>query len=326
MASFDIVIIGQSGRIEAEALLLAASLRAHAPGFSNRLLVAEPQPGPLWPEDPRMSAEGRAMLGELGAEILPFESRHFGSAYPHGNKIEALSALPASPFLFLDSDTLILGEIGELPIATLPPAASMRREGTWPVEEVYWPGYTASWKSLYDRFGLDFESSLDLSWPDEFWKRYLYFNAGWFHGADPVEFGARFRDWALAVRDEPGDALACQSLDPWLDQIVLPLVIHSFGGGRPGPDLAGLDGAVTCHYRNLPLLYAKQSDTAVEVLEAAVAHRRIKKRLREWTPAKRLIYQGKGREKVRTMFDRRALPTKEQPIRNQLRKKGWWLV
>jgi hypothetical protein len=29
---------------------------------------------------------------------------------------------------------------------------------------------------------------------------------------------------------------------------------------------------------------------------------------------------------VRTMFDRRALPTKEQPIRNQLRKKGWWLV
>ena len=143
--------------------------------------------------------------------------------------------------------------------------------------------------------------------------RHRLFNGGW---------GPVLRR-ELFVRH---DAVCVLPYDPWLDQVVLPLVIHSFGGGRPGPDLAGLDGAVTCHYRNLPLLYAKQSDTAVEVLEAAVAHRRIKKRLREWTPAKRLIYQGKGREKVRTMFDRRALPTKEQPIRNQLRKKGWWLV
>jgi hypothetical protein len=47
--------------------------------------------------------------------------------------------------------------------------------------------------------------------------------------------------------------LAIQSLDPWLDQVVLPLVIHSFGGGRPALELDGLDGDITCHYRLLPL-------------------------------------------------------------------------
>ena len=324
MASFDIVIIGQSGRIEAEALLLAASLRAHAPGFSNRLLVAEPQPGPLWPEDPRMSAEGRAMLGELGAEILPFESRHFGSAYPHGNKIEALSALPASPFLFLDSDTLILGEIGDLPIAALPPAASMRREGTWPVEEVYWPGYTASWKSLYDRFGLDFESSLDLSWPDEFWKRYLYFNAGWFCGPDARAFGALFAEYAVAIRDNPPREVALQPFDPWLDQVALPLVIHALGGGRPGPALDGLDGALTCHYRTFPLLYAREADRVVESLERVAAPNRLKKLLKRHEPIRRMVYQGRG-AKARALFDRAALPATEKEIRTILRAHGFWM-
>ncbi len=53
-------------------------------------------------------------------------------------------------------------------------------EGTWPETELYGPGYTGIWKSLYDRFGLEFESTLDLTQPDEYWRRYLYFNAGWF--------------------------------------------------------------------------------------------------------------------------------------------------
>ncbi|MGX9856242.1 hypothetical protein ACR03S_12480 [Limimaricola variabilis] len=324
MGRFDIVIIGQGGRIEAEALLLAASLRARAPGFAGRLLVAEPQPGPLWPDDPRMSDEGRAMLRELGAEILPFENRHFGASYPHGNKIEALGALPAAPFLFLDSDTLILSEIGDLPIDTHPPAASMRREGTWPVEEVYWPGYTASWRSLYDRFGLDFESSLDRNWPDEFWKRYLYFNAGWFCGPDAGAFGTRFMDYAVQIRDDPPAEVALQPFDPWLDQVALPLVIHALGGGRPGPALAGLDGAITCHYRTFPLLYAREDDAVVETLEQVAAPNRLKKLLKRHEPIRRMVYQGRG-AKVRALFDRDALPAQEKEIRTILRAHGFWM-
>ena len=173
---FNIIIVGQAGRLQYEALVFVASLRAHAPGFAGRMIVAEPQPGPLWQDDPRMTPEITAALVEMGAEVIPFTARHFGQSYPHGNKIEGLQTLPADEaFVFFDSDTLITGDISMVPFDFTRPAASMNRTGTWPVEDLYWPGYTAIWKSLYDKFGLDFASSLDVSQPDEFWQRYPYF-------------------------------------------------------------------------------------------------------------------------------------------------------
>ncbi|RYH01793.1 hypothetical protein EU805_11375 [Salipiger sp. IMCC34102] len=324
-ASFNIMIVGQKGRLQYEALLLAASLRENDPGFTGRLIVAEPQPGPLWPEDPRIDPEIAEALTELGAEVTPFDSRVFGADYPYGNKIEGLAALPpGEPFLFLDTDTLVMGPLSDLPFDFDRPSASMRREGTWPVEEVYWPGYTAIWKSLYDRFGLDFDSSIDLSQPDEYWARYLYFNAGWFFGADPGVFGQRFLSMAQSIRDDPPEELAIQPLDPWLDQVALPLVIHSLGGGRPGPELDGLDGDITCHWRVLPLLYARESDRVVRTLEAVAAPNRIKKHLKKYDPFKRMIYQARG-HKVRDLFDRDDLPRKEQQIRNRIKSKNLWL-
>lgn len=321
---FNIMAVVQGGRLQYEAILLAASLKAS--GGQARLYLAEPQPGPLWPGNPGINnPEARALLQELGAEIVPFESAHFGATYPYGNKIEGLKALPkGEPFVFFDTDTLFLGDVTALPFDFSRPTASMRREGTWPVIELYGPGYTATWKSLYDRFGLDFESSLDLSQPDEYWERYLYFNAGWFFGACPHAFGARFTEYALSIRDDTPEALVCQSLDPWLDQVALPLVIHSFGGGRPAPELAGLDGDVTCHWRVLPLLYAREADRVVDVLHEVAAPNRIKKVLKQYEPFKRMIYQNKG-AKVREMFDRNALPRKEQQLRNRIKQAKLWL-
>lgn len=322
---FNIMIVGQGGRLQHEALLFVASLREMSPGFTGRMIVAEPQPGPRWDHDPRMDDSFRAALTELGAEVVPFDSHAFGSSYPHGNKIEGLVTLPPdAPFVFFDTDTLITGDLSAVPFDFTRPAASMRREGTWPVEELYWPGRTAVWKSLYDRFGLDFASSLDTTQPEDHWERYLYFNAGWFYGADPVTFHRRFLDWSVAVRDDAPPELVIQPLDPWLDQVVLPLVIHSLGGGRPGPALSGLDGDVTCHYRVLPLFYARESDHAVQVMEAVTAPNRIKKHLKGHEAFKRMIYQGRG-QKVRAMFDRTALPRREAQIRNQIKAAGHWI-
>ncbi len=321
---FNLLAVGQGGRLQAEALILAASLRRAAPGFPGRLVVAEPQPGPLWPGDPRMGEAARAMLAELGAEVVPLDSRAFGSAYPHGNKIEALALLPpGEPFLFLDTDTLVLGDLGAVPVAASAPTASMRRENTWPVEEPYLDA-SEVWRSLYDRFGLDFAASLDRSWPAWDWRRFLYFNAGWFCGPDPARFGETFLRMALEIRDDPPDALACQPLDPWLDQVALPLAIHALGGGRPGPELAGLDGAVTCHYRTFPLLYARESDKAVAVLEEVAGPNRLKRLLREHEPIRRLVYQGGG-ARARALFDRAALPRGEKAIRQRLKAEGLWL-
>lgn len=324
---FTVFAIAQAGRLEYEALILAASLRLSDPGFAGRLVFGEPQPGPLWPGDPRIGAPTRALLADrFGAELLPFENSVFGAAYPQGNKIEGLAVLPeGEPFLFLDTDTLVTGALSALPFASVRPTASMRREGTWPKPTLYGPGIGAIWKSLYDRFGLDFATSLDPAHPETHWEHYLYFNAGWFCGPCPRTFGARFLDMARRVRDDPPAELVCQPLDPWLDQVALPLVIHALGGGRPGPELQGMDGAVTCHWRNLPLLYARESDHAVAVLEKAVAPNPVKKVLKEWDPARRLIYQGRG-AKARALFDRNALPRREEPIRRALRQAGLWLT
>lgn len=322
---FNIMIVGQSGRLQYEALLFVASLRAKAPGFRGRMIVAEPQPGPLWDHDPRMLPDVAAALAGMAAEVVPFTNTHFGQSYPQGNKIEGLQCLPAGEnFVFFDSDTLITGDISDLSFDFDRPAASMNRTATWPVEELYWPGYTAIWKSLYDKFELDFASTLDLSQPDDFWQRYLYFNAGWFFGSDPAVFGRKFTDFAVAIRDDAPPELVIQPLDPWLDQVALPLVIHALGGGRPGPELAGLDGDVTCHYRLLPLLYARGSDAQIATLEQICAPNKIKKVLRNYVPAKRMIYQGHG-HKVRALFDRNDLPRREQAIRNRIKTAGYWV-
>ena len=324
---FNIAIVAQRGRLTYEAVLFAASLRHFDPGFAGRLIILEPQPGERWPQDPRIAnPDARDLLtGRLGADIIPFETPHFGDSYPYGNKIEGLLALPeGQPFLFFDSDTLITGPLSDLALDFDTPSASEKVTGTWPDPQLYDAGYDAIWRSLYDRFGLDFETSLDPDYPPEFWRHYLYFNAGWFYHKCPHAFGQRFLDYATAIRDAPGDALAAQSLDPWLDQVALPLVIHSFGGGRGRIPAGTLDGTHSCHYRNMPLLFAREPDRVIDALREFAAPNWLKKVLKQYEPFKRFIYQNKG-DKVRGMFDQQNLPRRERAIRNKIKSEGLWM-
>ena len=57
-----------------------------------------------------------------------------------------------------------------------------------------------------------------------------------------------------------------------------------------------------------------------------MAPNRIKKVLRDWNAAKRLIYQQKGRDKVRGLFAAHDPAAPEKPIRKTLRAEGWWLA
>jgi len=323
---FNVMIVGQSGRLQYEAVLFAASLRHSDPDFAGRLIVAEPQPGPLWKDDPSIKQHDvRDMLQELGAEIIPFENEHFGQPYMPGNKIEGLKTLPeGEPFVFFDTDTLITGPLSQVPFDFDRPSASMRREDTWPVPELYGPSYHEIWQALYDKFGLDMAPTIDEAQPLDYWQRYMYFNAGWFFHRCPREFGARFTEYALAIRDDPPVELVCQQLFPWLDQIALPLVIHSFGGARHTIPEGLLDGDVSCHYRVFPLLYARESDRVLDVLETVTAANRVKKVLKGYDPIKRMVFQRRG-HKVRALFDRDHLPRREQMIRNKIKREKLWM-
>lgn len=157
-AAFNVLAIVQDGRLAYEALLLLGSFKANNPGFQGKVFLAEPQPGKRWNRDPRLKSDGiRALLESLGATFLPFENKVFGQSYPHGNKIEALSALPDAPFLFLDTDTLILGDLQSVPFDFARPSASMRREGTWPEPQLY--------KGATPKSGARFMTALALIWP-----------------------------------------------------------------------------------------------------------------------------------------------------------------
>ncbi|WP_171168566.1 hypothetical protein [Ruegeria sp. HKCCA0370] len=323
---FNIAVVGQNNRLQYEALLFAASLRHCSPGFKGRLFVATPNPGPRWTHNPSIQDEDvLKALKQLDAEILPFDSHVFGESYPYGNKIEALLALPeGEPFVFFDTDTLITGDITSVPFDFDRPGASLKVEGTWPKPTLYGPGFDGIWRSLYARFGLDFESSVDPDQPDGYWRRYLYFNAGYFFYKCPRMFGERYLDYARTILDENIPELTGQNLDPWLDQAALPLVIHSFGGGRDALPDGLLDGSVSCHYRLFPLLYARESDHVIDVLETVVAPNKVKKVLKQYDPLKKLVLQGKG-EKIRALFDQDNLPRREQALRNAIKSKGLWL-
>ena len=324
--TFNILIMGQSGRLQYEAIMFLASLRQSAPDYKGQVFVAVPQHTERWNSNPTITdPEIRALIKTLGGTISSFENTHFGEGYPYGNKIEALSVVPeGEPFVFFDTDTLITGAMDSVPFDFERPSASSNVDGTWPVIEFYGPGYTATWKSLYDKFKLDFESSLDLSQPDESWRRYLYFNAGYFYYKCPKIFGERFLNYALTILDDGPKEIICQSLDPWLDQVALPLVIHSFGGGRDALEAGHLDEAISCHYRLLPLLYARESDLAITTLETAIAPNKIKKVVKAYEPIRRMVYQ-KRSAKVRALFDQNNLPHKEQQIRNTLKRARFWM-
>ena len=323
--TFNIAVVAQSGRLSYETLLLLASLRHSDPGFKGQVFVCIPEAGELWRRDPGVTDPAILELFQhYGGTVLPFRNKHFGSTYPHGNKIECLTALPKDePFLFLDSDTLVTGALSKAKIDFKRPTASMNRGPSWPKPDLYHADYADIWGALYARFGLDFASSLDERFGPDDWQRYLYFNAGWFLGPCPVAFGTRFAEYAVEVRDHTPYELVSQSLDPWLDQIVLPLVVHSFGGGRPEGDAARLDGELTRHWRALPLLHAAGDTATVDLMREVASFNKLKKVLRSYKPFKDQIWRGDG-EKVRALFPGGIDRMSERIVRNRIKAAGLW--
>ena len=68
--NFNIVLVAQAGRLQYEAVLFVASLRANSPKFKGKVFVAEPQSGPCWERNPKINSDDcRNALLDMGAEI-----------------------------------------------------------------------------------------------------------------------------------------------------------------------------------------------------------------------------------------------------------------
>ena len=114
---FNLLLVAPAGRLQYETVLFLASLQANSPKFKGKVFVSEPQRGPCWERNPKVNSRIAAKrFWTWGPRFFTFKNRYFGQSYPYGNKIECLSALPEdAPFVFFDSDTLITGEITDVP-------------------------------------------------------------------------------------------------------------------------------------------------------------------------------------------------------------------
>lgn len=255
-ADLAFLFVVDGPRLQAQSVLLAASLRQHHPGA--QLIACLPAEA-----ETTLSDGIKAIFDECGVvcATLPVPAQPWKQPYPHGNKIRAL-ALPrlARWSVFLDTDMVALAAIDPADLPG-PMQVSVVPEGiqTWGKD-------LARWEVAYAHFGLPM--------PDERIRLLRgnrrmsppYFNGGFIaiHETDQIDghnFGGLWHetamdfDWNVRVGNKR----------PWLDQITLPLTMKRFGFTAKvvdernncsisnGRKLEGLNPAIL-HYHRAPFL------------------------------------------------------------------------
>lgn len=260
----NIVIVAQAGRIGYQALLCAASIRAFHDAAAIRVFICTPRNSPRWERDPEITDSALLSVFErYGCEITPFDNADFGSVYPHSNKIYAVRSLPPDePFLFLDSDSVLVGKLDaddtNLASPRLKPGGS-----SWPVRQPEGLSLGETWRRLYDWFGFDAAPYRDPERTDDEHQCYPYYNAGVVYHAEAGTFARQWLAMSRRIWRHRPDFLLGQPVRPWLDQITLPLVLASLGVPRAA-DLDPIHEKIV-HY-HFPFYLQVRNDEAAALL------------------------------------------------------------
>lgn len=219
MPDLTFLFIVEGPRLEAQAILLAATLRQHHPQAG--IIGYRPETAP----EPPAALTG--LFAHLGAELrtLPIPPRFWRGPYPHGNKILALAEpRDTDTSIFLDTDMMMAAPLtpddlpGAMEISVIP-------EGI-----LSWGKDVTRWDRVYAHFGLTTPPERIRLLRGARRPSPPYFNAGFIaqREADRVDgltFGALWRDTARIIDHEVGVG----SKRPWLDQIALPVTLRRFG-------------------------------------------------------------------------------------------------
>ncbi len=225
-AKESILFVVDGARLEAQSLLLAASLAKHHPDRSKVDLIAyvsARSAGSLTPA-------ALALYAHCGVQIraLPAGDALWAKPYPHGNKILACAEpRTSSRSLFLDTDTVCLAPLTGIELAD-PAAVALVPEG-----RATWGKEADKWARAYDFFGLALpEDRVRLTRGRKL--DYLpYFNGGFISFSDVPRPGTTqnfAQDW-LQTASAFDQGCAVKGKRPWLDQITLPLTMKRFGYG-----------------------------------------------------------------------------------------------
>jgi hypothetical protein len=255
MASASVSFVCEPGRLEAQALLLAASLRSTWPELE--LVAAVPRALPA------ATTQALAALRVTELKI----TNPLASDYPIGNKLAALGIGAGDGLrVFLDSDMLCLGGWDWRVLTSHPLAAKPSDLATF--------GSDALWRELYARFALAPPTQRVLSTVSQ-QLMHPYFNAGMLATTRAAELAAEWAQICLAI-----DAMQdIHPRRPWLDQIGLPiaaarlgLAVRSLGEAwnYPAHIKPLLDVPSIVHY-HVPAVIAREP-ALVERVAALLAH------------------------------------------------------
>lgn len=221
MPDLAFLFVVEGPRLEAQSLLLAASIRRHHPKamiLGYRPLGAEPPPAPV-----------AAIFAATGGLLLPLPPARgiWRGPYPHGNKIIALAQpRDAAISVFLDTDMVMTAPLApeDLPghgeVSVVPEGIQ-----SWGKEE-------GRWERVYAHFGLPLPEERIRLLRGARRHSPPYFNAGFVaqretDRVDGMTFGQLWLDTARRIDHEVGVA----NKRPWLDQIALPVTLRRFGLG-----------------------------------------------------------------------------------------------
>ena len=193
----------QQGRLESQAVLLAASLRLNFPS-DTALIAAHPhRHGPL-------AAATLAALSAMNVAIAPIENP-LAADYPIGNKLAALALLQGENLgLFLDSDILAIRAPDAFPAALAAVPASVQHCNL------------RVWTYLYDAFGLTLPADPPAMLLSEE-KTAPYYNTGFIAMPGPLaaHFSKVWIDCARRIDADPNVPLDARR--PYLDQLAFPI-------------------------------------------------------------------------------------------------------
>ena len=272
-----------------------------------------------WSGATERAAEIEHALQRLGAKLHPGAEDAEDMRTSLG--FLGLGGLGARPFLHVAPGTVIYAdgfaqEHGL--VATREPIP------VWPLDTLYGPSRRAIWESLFETYGLSPGKLCDFSEHPESWRRWPLADGRIVLGDDAGAFSATYASYLKGIAHEPPAILDTQEARNHLVRIALPLTLAALGGRLlPAGDERGLPSGLARLIR-VSYVYAAAPDAAITHLEDAVASNAIKNILKAYEPAKRLIYQGKGRELRKRFFDPRGQDPKHI-IRRLRRHTKWWV-
>lgn len=316
-------IISQNGHLEYEALLFVKSFLRFNSNNNVQLFVCTPRNSPIWKNDPNtINSEISDTIRDLGVKVVEFENRDFGSRYPHSNKIYAMEVLPeGEPFIFFDTDILIHGRLNPRKI-DFSRMVGRQASSTWPQKLDGKYSIEQIWGSLYDRFGLETDGWYRKGEAADSRTRYPYFNAGIIYHSCPRVFSRLFIEYMLEIdRSRPVETKG-QKMFPWLDQVVLPLVMNKLGASN---SIGRRNHPITdCayHYHSLASLFFRPYRPMLKLAKELTAEPDVHDLFMKFHPARELLH-GESYDKLVGLTDAKAISRPE--LKKYLRAEGYWL-